>query len=258
MLSPSASSESSISAEAIPTEDTTSTHPGGTNDHNDTSIAPLQTSCEKKEREFMEAECRRQLASLRAADKRRPQAMSADIFATVFDLSREGVNIHKLKIGNDISLDEVESLFGKEKARNGFSLAERLSPALRKEAEKLYCVCYQKPYAANHVAKEFAIGFVLEKVKNKKVNWAAFAPQTNQLQRSSYMRRIRLWITRLAEILEVHVSTLYATKGFTDYVDVKKEKALLVELYGTVVVEGVSQGDPRGPYQCGGQCIFHL
>jgi hypothetical protein len=169
--------------------------------------------------------------------------MSAKIFAIVFQLLQEGVNTHRLKITKDISLDEVESLFGKEKARNGFSLAERLSPALKKDAEKLYCVCYQKPHAAHHVAKEFAIGFVLQNVKQQKVTWVAFATETNKLQRTSYMRRVRVWITRLAEILQVHVANLYTTEGFTEYIDVKKESAPLVELYGSLSMVGGSKRD---------------
>jgi len=55
-------------------------------------------------------------------------------------------------------MDEVEAVFGEEKTKNGFHLGEKLSPQLRREAEKLYYKCYQKPFAPKHVAKEFAIG----------------------------------------------------------------------------------------------------
>ena len=97
--------------------------------------------------------------------------MTEDVFATVFRLPQDEVNTHKLRIGKDISLEEVEALFGKEKAQNGFSVAEKLSTILRKEAKKLYCLCYQKTYPTLHVAKEFAISFILQHVKQDKVNW---------------------------------------------------------------------------------------
>ena len=91
--------------------------------------------------------------------------MSADTFASVFCLPHQGMNTHKMKIGRDISLQEVEDVFGPEKSKNGFSLGEKLIANQRKEAETLYCLCYQKPFAPTHVAKEFAIGFVLHKVR---------------------------------------------------------------------------------------------
>jgi hypothetical protein len=81
------------------------------------------------------------------------------------------------------------------------------------------------------VAKEFAIGFVLQHVKQEKVNWVAFAMETNSDQRKSYMRRVRLWISRLADVLQAEVLDLYDDEGFMEYVEVKKERTPLVDLF---------------------------
>jgi hypothetical protein len=116
--------------------------PDDSDDRIEVSTAPVIRSPGKKEKQFSEGKCHRQLAMLRTEDRRLPPTMTKDVFATVFRLSQDGVNTHKLRIAKDISLAEVEALFGKEKARNGFSVAEKLSPTLRKEAEKLYCLCY--------------------------------------------------------------------------------------------------------------------
>lgn len=170
-------------------------------------------------RELTESLCKKQLAALRAKDKRPPPPMTAEMFADTFRLPHRGINSHKQKIGRDIALEEVEAVFGPEKSKNGFSLAEKLSATLRKDAEKLYCLCYQKPYAPVHVAKEFAIGFVLDKVQRKDVNWAEFAAETNEGQRKSYSRRLRGCIARLATALDVPTDDLYEKEGFGDYAE---------------------------------------
>lgn len=176
------------------------------------------------EREISESLCRKQLATLRADDKRPPPPISAETFASTFCLPNAGLNSHKLKIGRDISKEEVEQVFGPEKSKNGFSLAEKLNSTLRKDAERLYCVCYQKPFAPTHVAKEFAIGFVLDKVQKEQVNWAEFAAETNEGQRQSYRRRLRGCMQRLATIVDVPLDDLYKKEGFPEYVDKSREK----------------------------------
>jgi len=65
--------------------------------------------------------------------------MFEDIFHTSYKLPRDGFNPHRLKIDKDVPLEDVEALFGAEKGRNGFVITERLTPALRKEVESLYC-----------------------------------------------------------------------------------------------------------------------
>ena len=74
-----------------------------------------------------------------------------------------------MKIEKGNSLEEVEAVFGQEKSRNGFLLAKKLTKDMRKTVERLYYACYQKHQAPAHVAKEFAIGTVLDKVQQKKV-----------------------------------------------------------------------------------------
>lgn len=96
-----------------------------------------------------------------------------------------------MKIEKDITLEEVEEVFDKEKSRNGFLLAEKLNKDLRKVVERLYCVCYLRGQTPGHVAKEFAIGIVLDKVRKEEVNWAEFASETNVAQRKSYCRRLK-------------------------------------------------------------------
>lgn len=119
---------------------------------------------EKTERQVTEPDCLRQLAAFRAEDKRPPPPISADSFAKKFGLHNDGINLHRMKLGKGITKAEVEEVFGAEKSRNGFLLAEKLSKDLRRAAEKLYCVCYQRSQTPGHVAKEFAIGVVLDKV----------------------------------------------------------------------------------------------
>ena len=93
-------------------------------------------------RKFLEEECRKQLNLLSQASKRPPTAMSEDIFATACQLGQDGLNPHRLRMEKDVSLADVEALFGEEKGRNGFLIAEKLTPTLCKEVESLYCQCY--------------------------------------------------------------------------------------------------------------------
>lgn len=178
----------------------------------------------KTNTEFTESDCRKQLASLKSPDKRPPPSMTAESFSSMFCLPNEGINSHKLKIGKDITLEEVQDVFGEEKARNGFSLGEKLPHDLREEAEKLYCLCYQKPYAPTHVAKEFAIGFVMDKVQHAKVNWAEFAAQTNASQWRSYHRRVRVWSQRLSILTKTPMKKVFEDEGFPEYCDLRADK----------------------------------
>ena len=61
----------------------------------------------------------------------------------------------------DVALVDVEALFGEEKGRNGFLMVERLTPALWKEVESLYCQVYLKTQCPTHVGKELAMGWTL-------------------------------------------------------------------------------------------------
>lgn len=202
----------------------------------------------KEEREITESACRKQLATLRSEDKRPPPPMTAATFASTFRLPNEGINSHKLKIGRDISKEEVEDVFGQEKSKNGFALAEKLTATQRKEAENLYCLCYQKPFAPTHVAKEFAIGFVLDKVQHKKVNWAEFAAETNVGQRNSYTRRLRGCVQRLASVLEVPEEEIYRDTGFSDYAEKSLGKISTGNALRHILEEGASKDNFQVPY----------
>lgn len=153
--------------------------------------------------------------------------MTAVTFASTFNLTNAGINSHKLKIGRDITLEEVEDVFREENAKNGFSLGEKLSSSLQKDAERLYCLCYQKPFASAHVAKEFAIEFVLDKVKQQQVNWAEFAVETNLAHRKSYSRRVRACILRLATTFGALEKDIFEEEGFVEYAPESKEKLAL-------------------------------
>jgi hypothetical protein len=59
MVSPCSSSQTSASTNYNPLDNTTSMHPTSSDDDQDTSALPLQTSEVKKDREFTEDECRR-------------------------------------------------------------------------------------------------------------------------------------------------------------------------------------------------------
>jgi hypothetical protein len=120
-------------------------------------------------REYTEVECRYQLTQLNHPSKRPPTVMTEDIFSAASKLGRDGVNPHRLRMEKDMSLADVEALFGQEKGRNGFLLAERLPPSLRKEVESLYCQCYQKPHPSIHIGKELAMGWTLQS-KGHQVN----------------------------------------------------------------------------------------
>ena len=238
----SGSSSSGISA---PLEKAASDGEGDSDFQDDKVVAhalrkPQRKREEKTEREFTEYECLKQLAALKTADKRPPPAMSADTFAFRFGLHNEGINSHRVKIGKSITLEEVEHVFEKEKSRNGFLLAEKLSTEMRKDAEKLYCLCYQRNHVPAHVAKEFAIGFVLDKVQHKGVNWAEFASKTNLAQRRSYCRRLKVWIQGLASLRNVPIIDVYNSEGFSDYIDTEFDKLRMVNVHGFLGSEGAT------------------
>jgi len=104
--------------------------------------------------------------------------MFEDIFATSCQLDHDGLNPHRLHMEKDVSLAEVQALFGEEKGRNGFLIAEKLMPTLHKEVESLYYQCYRKPYGSSHVDKKLAMVWILE-AKRVKINWARFVAKTN-------------------------------------------------------------------------------
>ena len=135
---------------------------GEGSDYEVASQKPKRKKVEASGTEPDEDECRRQLNLLRQAMRRLPVAMTEDIFHTSCKLPRDGLNPHRLRMDKDVKKSDVESFFGEEKGRNGFLLAERLTPALRKEVEELYCQIYQKMVCAAHVGKEFAMGWTLQ------------------------------------------------------------------------------------------------
>jgi hypothetical protein len=166
-------------------------------DHNNDEHGNSAVAKPKKQvlpkREYIEIECRYQLTQLNHPSKRPPTVMTEDIFAYAYKLGRDGVNPHRLRMEKDVSLSDVEALFGQEKGPNGFLLVERLPPSLRKEVESLYCQCYQKPHPSTHIGKELAMGWTLQS-KGHQVNWVGFAAETNLDQRRSYARRAKLWL----------------------------------------------------------------
>jgi hypothetical protein len=198
--------------------------------------------------EYTEVECRYQLTQLNHPSKWPPTVMTEDIFSTACKLGRDGVNPHKLRMEKDVSLADVEALFGQEKDRNGFLLAERLPPSLRKEVESLYCQCYQKPHPTTHIGKELAMGWTLQS-KGHQVNWAGFAAETNLDQRRSYARRAKLWLTRLAEILQLPLHEVAQREGFTKYLEVKDEKPRGVQLFCDMQQEGHGSGETKTSVQ---------
>lgn len=151
---------------------------------------------------YTKQECRRALADLKTAPKLPPRRLSKADFQTEFKLSSKGKNPHKLKIGKHIPAEEVEAVFGTEKGRNGYSLGDKLSDDDRQQVEVLYCVCYQKEFAPNYVAKELAIGWVFQEVRGEDVDWAQFAAETNQLQQANYRVRVTTWLKRLKALGE--------------------------------------------------------
>lgn len=179
---------------------------------------------------FDEDECRRQLNLLSQASRRPPTAMSEDIFYTSCKLTRDGLNPHRLKIDKDVPLTDVEALFGVEKGRNGFLLAEKLTPALRKEVESLYCQIYQRTQCPTHIGKELAMGWTLQ-TKGESINWAGFAAETNLGQRQSYARRAKTWLTRLAEAQKKTFEEVAKAEVISKYLDVEDEKKPSIRLF---------------------------
>jgi hypothetical protein len=106
----------------------------------DKNATLLNTSILKKERQYSEGECQRQLAMLRVDEKQPPTTMSEDVFATFFQFPQDGANPHKLKIDKDIFLQDVEALFGKEKAQNGL----RSSPQIYGRMLRSFTICIIK------------------------------------------------------------------------------------------------------------------
>ena len=202
----------------------------------------------KEEREITKFVYRKQLATLRSEDKHPPWLMIVATFTSTFRLPNEGINSHKLKIGRDISKEEVEDVFGQKKSKNGFAMAEKLTSTQQKEAKKLYCLCYQKAFASTHVAKEFAIEFVLDKVQHKKVNWANFAAETNVGQQNSYTQRLRGCMQRLASVLEVLVEEIYKDEGFNEYADKSLDKMFVGNAPRHILKEGASKDNFHAPY----------
>jgi hypothetical protein len=197
---------------------------------------------------YTEVECRYQLTQLNHPSKRPPTVMTEDIFSAACKLGRDGVNPHRLRMEKDVSLADVEALFGQEKGQNGFLLAERLPPSLRKEVESLYCQCYQKPHPSTHIGKELAMGWTLQS-KGHQVNWAGFATETNLDQRRSYARRAKLWLTRLAEILQQPLYEVAQMEGFAKYLEVKDDKPRVIPLFNDMQQEGHCSGETKASVQ---------
>lgn len=157
--------------------------------------------------------------------------MTEDIFHSSCKLQRDGLNPHRLRMDKDVKKSDVKSFFGdEEKGRNGFLLAKRLTPALRKEVEELYCKIYQKTICATHVGKELAMGWTLQ-TQGKSINWAGFAAETNLGQRKSFARRVKMWLIRLAAALGKMFVQVAQEEVLSKYLDVAVDKNPKIALY---------------------------
>lgn len=194
--------------------------------------------------EYTEEDCRRELHKLGLPSARPPLAMSEDIFYTSCGLPRDGLNPHRLKMDKDVPLADVEALFGTDKGRNGFLISERLTPALQKEVESLYCRIYQKTQVSTHVGKELAMGWTLQ-TKGHDVNWAGFAAETNLGQRRQFAVRVKTWLTRIAALQKKSFAEVAATEALSKYLDVKVDKIKGIQLFREVHEEDLPAADVK-------------
>ena len=96
------------------------------------------------------------------------------------------------------------------------------------------------------------MGWTLQ-TKGEKINWAGFAAETNVGQRKSYARRAKMWLTWLADLVELSFAELAVIEGFAQYLDVEDPKKPVVQLFQNVMdnnsgaIDGRSTGFKTRP-----------
>lgn len=113
-------------------------------------------------------------------------------FAEKYGLHASGISPKQLK-GEDCSEEELESFFGPVVNKNGHRYMFLNDEALIAEIERLWMIVHQNNLvlASRMITKGMARGLYVEKKKNRKVNWAAYAEWTNseQLRRRLKLRK---------------------------------------------------------------------
>ena len=115
-------------------------------------------------------------------------------------LSDKGVNPHRMKCGREVSKIQLEAMFGKEATRSNYRYTDCHIVRITDRVEKIWPLCCGRNGmdGVKLISLEFAMGIVVEE-HNIKVDWASFAEETNQTQRSKYTKRVKKLLSNAQE-----------------------------------------------------------
>lgn len=99
-------------------------------------------------------------------------------------MSFEGPSLKRVKVLQDITLEEVNKFFGPIVNRNGCSYVHTEDPNFIKKVKTLWMVVHQKPYllASRLISLGMAQGLASKKIHGKPMNWALYVEWTNKKQ----------------------------------------------------------------------------
>ena len=74
------------------------------------------------------------------------------------------------------------------------------------------------------------MGWTLQ-TKGENINWAGFASETNVGQRRTFAQRLKMWLTRLAEVQNLPFAEVAKDEPLSKYLDVRDEKKPCIQLF---------------------------
>ena len=134
---------------------------------------------------------KQELVERKLAAMKKPPPLRDVAFFVSAGLSDSGINPHRMKCGREVSKAQLEALFGKEATRSNYRYTDCRDIRVREKVERIWPLCYGRKgmEGVKLLSLEFAMGIVADELK-KKVDWAAFAEETNRTQRSKFTKRL--------------------------------------------------------------------
>lgn len=101
-------------------------------------------------------------------------------------------NLHRLIARCEVSNEKLVEIYGKTTSHSSFWYTKCCDPAIKSKVEHIWPLCYGKAKVPSSklIAKEFALGIVLEKKFSKDVSWVAFVEETNSNQHSKFFKQL--------------------------------------------------------------------
>ena len=114
-----------------------------------------------------------------------PPVLTRKDFITEYKLEGDGTNLHRIK-KDEVKEDLVVELFGRrcgKQGRAGYRWADCKNPRVLGRVKHLHPILYQHAHDAMppFLKIKFAQGIAMEE-NGKKVDWAGFGQETNQIQ----------------------------------------------------------------------------